>query len=540
MDKVFVFGHKNPDTDSVCGAIALSYLKNKLGMNTEPRILSPISKETEFVLNKFKLKVPTYLNDVKIQLKDVNFHKNYVINENKTILAAYNLLNKNGITGIPLVDDDKKFKGYISLKEIASNMILNENLEVNTSFDNLVDTLDATEYIKFDDVIDGYAHAATFDDETFLNSSRMDEKTILIVGDRRYLIEEAIKRHVKMIILVKNTTLTNKELKLANENQINIIITPKSSFKIARVLCLSNPIKSIKRGEEAITFNSLDYLSDFEEATTKLKHTNYPIVNNKNVCVGMLRTMDAHEYNRKKVILVDHNMKDQSVDGLDEAEILEIVDHHNLGDINTSLPVNFRCMKVGSVCTVIYFMYKENNIKIPYQIAGCMLSGIISDTLLLKSPTTTETDTLIAKELAKIAKVDVKKYGLQLLESGVSIDGMDASDIIYKDYKIYKVGDHSISMSQVFTTDYNQFKPIQDSLIEELNQISLNNHHKVSILFVTNFLTNNSYILYNDNAKNIIELAYGIENLEQGMMFKNFVSRKKQMVPNVIDVIEHM
>ena len=539
MDKVLVFGHKNPDTDSVCGAISLSYLKNKLGMNTEPRILSPINKETEFVLKKFNLKVPNYLNDVKVQIRDVHYHKNYIINENKTILYAYNLLNKNGITGIPLVDDNKHFKGYISLKEIAQNMILNENLEVNTTFENLVDTLDATEYVKFDDVIEGFAHAATFDDNTFLNSSRMDEKTILIVGDRRYLIEEAIKRHVKMIILVKNTPLTKKELKLANENKINIIITPKSSFKIARVLCLSNPISSIKRSESAITFNSQDYLTDFDEITSKLKHTNYPIINNKNVCLGMLRTVDAHELTKKKVILVDHNMKDQSVDGLEEAEILEIVDHHNLGDINTTTPVNFRCMKVGSVCTVIYYMYKENNIKIPNQIAGLMLSGIISDTLMLKSPTTTEVDSLVASTLAKQVKVDMKKYGLDLLESGVSIDGMDESDIIYKDYKTYKVGDESISISQVFTTDINVFKDITPKLIEELNAISLNNNFKASLLFITNFLTNNSYVLFSDNAKNIVEMAYGFEEIKQGELLKNVVSRKKQMVPNILDALDH-
>jgi manganese-dependent inorganic pyrophosphatase len=368
----------------------------------------------------------------------------------------------------------------------------------------------------------------------------MDEKTILIVGDRRYLIEEAIKRHVKMIILVKNTTLTSKELKLANENQINIIITPKSSFKIARVLCLSNPISSIKRGESAITFNSQDYLTDFDEITSKLKHTNYPIINNKNVCLGMLRTMDAHEVNKKKVILVDHNMRGQSVDGLEEAEILEIVDHHNLGDINTSTPVNFRCMKVGSVCTVIYYMYKENGIKIPPQIAGLMVSGIISDTLILKSPTTTEIDKLVATDLAKISKVDLKKYGLELLESGVSIDGMDESDIIYKDYKTYKVGDDNISISQVFTTDYNQYKNMIHSLIDKLNAISLNNNYKASLLFITNFLTNNSNVLFSDNAKNIVEMAYGLENIEQGVLLKNIVSRKKQMVPNIIDVLDHV
>ena len=458
MEKVYIFGHKNPDTDSVCGAISLSYLKNKLGMNSEPRILSPINKETEYALKKFKIPVPLYLNDVKVQLKDVKFQKNYIFNENRPIIEAFSYMNNNGITGLPLVDDEKKFKGYVSLKEIAAEMIYNENLRVETSFDNLLNTLDATDYIKFDDIISGYAHSATFDDSTFIKDIPLDEESILIIGDRESILKHAIQKKVKLIIMVKNKKLSAELKKLAKANRVNIIITNKSSFKIARVLCLANPIKSIKRSETTITFNANDYLTDFNEETSRLKHTNYPIINNKNICLGMLRTIDAHEISKKKVILVDHNMQAQSVDGLYESEILEIIDHHNIGDINTSQPINFRNMSVGSVNTIIYYLYKENNVKIPKNIAGIMLSGIISDTLLLQSPTTTIKDRLVAEELAHIAGVDKEEYGLKLLESGVSIEGLTANDIIFKDFKTYKVGDNTMAIAQVFTTDFNSFK----------------------------------------------------------------------------------
>ena len=203
--------------------------------------------------------------------------------------------------------------------------------------------------------------------------------------------------------MVKDRKLSEELREFANQNRVNIIMTSKSSFKIARVLCLANPIKSIKRGQTTVTFNESDYLTDFNEETSRLKHTNYPIINNKNICLGMLRTIDAHEVSRKDVILVDHNMVGQSVDGLYEANILEIIDHHNIGDINTTHPINFRNMSVGAVNTIIYYLYKENNISIPSDIAGIMLAGIISDTLLLKSPTTTEKDRQVCEELAKIA-----------------------------------------------------------------------------------------------------------------------------------------
>lgn len=539
MDKIFIFGHKNPDTDSVCGAISLAYLKNKLNINAVPMVLGSINKETEYALNTFKVDVPIYLNDVKIQIKDVNYHKNYLINENSPIIDAFNLMNDTGITGIPLVDDKKYFKGYVSLKEIASDMIYNENLRIETSFENILNVLESDSYMKFDDYIEGYAHSATFSDESFLRGYQLDNETILIIGDRESVIKEAILKKVKLIILVKNIKLSKDMIKLAKENKVNIIETHKSSFKIARVLCLANPIKSIKRGIKTITFNENDYLSDFNEKTSKLNHTNYPIVNNKNICLGMLRTIDANTVKKKKVILVDHNMLGQSVDGLYESDILEIIDHHNIGDINTSLPINFRNMSVGSVNTIIYYLYKENKIKIPQQIAGVMLSGIISDTLMLKSPTTTDKDILVAKELSKIANVNFKKYGLDLLSSGVSIEGATANEIVYRDFKSYKVVDNSFAIGQVFTTDYNLYKNRVSEIVDELNRIEEHNSYKVCVLFVTNFLTNNSYIIYSNNSEKHLKNAFNIENIQEGSMLEGVLSRKKQMVPNIMDELDH-
>ena len=538
MDKIYIFGHKNPDTDSVCSSITYANLKNKLGLNAEARLLSPINPETKFVLNKFSVEEPKYLNDVKVKIKDVKFHKNYLINENKPIIDAFNLMNKNSITGIPLVDDDKKLTGYVSLKEIANDMIFNESIKINSSFDDLARILESSEVIKFDDKIEGYAHAATFDDASFIRDIPLDNESILIVGDRSSIINYALSSKVKLIIVVKDKKLTKEQKQQAKENKINVICTPKSSFKIARVLCLANPIKDIKRGGSVITFNKDDYLTDFIEATAKLKHTNYPIVDSDNTCLGMLRTIDAQEVNKKKIILVDHNMVAQSVDGLYEADLLEIVDHHNIGDINTTNPINFRNMAVGSSCTIVYFLYKENNVKITRDIAGLLLSGILSDTLALNSPTTTEVDKVVAKELASIAKLNINKYGLELLESGVSIEGMTPSDIIFKDFKIYNVNERNMVVSQVFTTDYKDYARIENDIVEELDKIQENHDYDACVLFVTNFLTNESNVLYAHKCEDLVATAFNIRHIEEGYLLKDVVSRKKQIVPYLMDVLE--
>ena len=541
MDKIYIFGHKNPDTDSVCASIALSYLKNQLGFKTEPRIISPnVNKETEYVLKRFNTPIPVYLNDVKVQIKDINFNREYVVNENTSIMDVFHIINNNLITGLPLVNDNKELNGYVSLKEIASDMILNENLQVDTSFDNLIKTLDATDYVKFDDHIHGFAHAATFDDKTFINELQIDNQSIIIVGDRDNIIKHAIEKNVKMIILIKNREMPSNLLEECKKKHINIIRTSKSSFKVARVLCLANPIKSIKRGGDIIYFNANDYLTTFNDETKKYKHTNYPIVNNRNICLGMLRTIDVHEINRKKVILVDHNTVSQSVDGLYESEILEIIDHHNIGDINTAIPINFRNMRVGSSCTIVYHLFRENNIKITRNIAGIMLSGLISDTLLLKSPTTTEIDREVAKDLARIACVKLEQYGLEMLSSGVSIEGVDAHDIIYKDFKTYTVNDYKMAIGQVFTTDIEVFKKREEEILTELNRIQQAYDYKFAALYVTNFLNNKSYVLYADNSKEILESAYGLDNASEWVELDNVVSRKQQIVPNIFSVLDHI
>lgn len=539
MEKVYIFGHKKPDTDSVAGAISFAYLKRKLGINAEARILSEVNKETIYALNRFGFEVPKYLNDVKVELKDIKYNKNYYANQNDSIFNVYNTFNEHGITGIPLVDDHKKFVGYVSLKELANELIKGDTNEINAKFMDIVDVLNASSYYKFDDFISGNVLAVALPFAQFSDFINIYEDTILICG-RDSIIEDAVKHKARLIIVVANKELTKEEIDLIRFNKVNVIVTPYDTFKTSRLITLANPIKTIKRSSSAVCFGPNDYLTDFVEISNKLKHTNYPIVNSKGYCDGMLRLIDTNLITRKKVILVDHNEPSQSADGLNEADILEIVDHHNIGKISTLLPINFRNMNVGSVNTIIYTLYKENNIEIPSDIAGLMLSGIISDTLLLASPTTTELDKQVSKDLANIAEVDLYKYGKELLKSGVSNDGLTINEIVYKDFKSYVTGEVKFGIGQVFTTDFKEYSDRLNEYVDELNHIADNNDYKVACLFVTDILENNSYLLFNDGAKEYLNDAYELSDIKEGEKLMGVISRKKQMVPPIMGVLEKL
>lgn len=539
MEKVYIFGHKKPDTDSVAGAISFAYLKRKLGINAEARILSEVNKETIYALNRFGFEVPKYLNDVKVELKDIKYNKNYYANQNDSIFNVYNTFNEHGITGISLVDDHKKFVGYVSLKELANELIKGDTNEINAKFMDIVDVLNASSYYKFDDFISGNVLAVALPFAQFSDFINIYEDTILICG-RDSIIEDAVKHKARLIIVVANKELTKEEIDLIRYNKVNVIVTPYDTFKTSRLITLANPIKTIKRSSSAVCFGPNDYLTDFVEISNKLKHTNYPIVNSKGYCDGMLRLIDTNLITRKKVILVDHNEPSQSADGLNEADILEIVDHHNIGKISTLLPINFRNMSVGSVNTIIYTLYKENNIEIPSDIAGLMLSGIISDTLLLASPTTTELDKTVAKDLANIAEVDLYKYGKELLKSGVSNDGLTINEIVYKDFKSYATGEVKFGIGQVFTTDFKEYSDRLNEYVDELNHIAENNDYKVACLFVTDILENNSYLLFNDGAKEYLNDAYELSDIKEGEKLMGVISRKKQMVPPIMGVLEKL
>ena len=534
MNKVYIFGHQSPDTDAVTSAISLSHLKNKLGMDTEPRVLGHINKETKYVLDKFGVKEPKYLNDVKLQLKDLDYHKGLFVDENKSIDYVYKFLTEKGVTGIPVVTDGNKYKGIITIKDIAKKLISNDFDKIDSNYSNILETVSGEEVLKFDDEIKGNVLVASYDSDTFTSNVNLSSDSILIVGDRQDIIKKAIDDNVKLIVVTGPEKITEENLKLAENNKINVIKTNIDSFHTSKLICLSNKIGTLLVEDTSKIFRENDYYTDFVEATKKLKHNNYPILNNNGVCLGLIRITEIINKNNKKVMLVDHQEKEQSVIGLDEANILEIVDHHKIGNINTTNPINFRNMTVGSTNTIVYFMYKENNVEIPKEIAGIMLSGLLSDTLCLQSPTTTEIDKKVAEDLALIAGVDYEKYALDMFKAGTSLEGLTKEDVIKSDFKSFPIGDEKMAIGQVFTLDVDRIFDELDTYIEKLEEINNKEGYKFIVIAITDILKNGSYLIFTENAKSVLESIYKLDDIKQGYYVDGLVSRKKQILPSIL------
>ncbi len=538
MEKVYIFGHKSPDTDSVTAAIALADLKIKQGLNVSPRVLGDINSETKFVLDYFGFEQPEYLNDVKLQIKDINYQKNYFLNMNESIFTAYNYMNNNFISNLPIIDENKIFKGIISMKDIAKDHIEGDFYNMCTTYDNIIQALDGKEILKFDEEINGKIIVPSYRSTTFINNITIDNNSILIMGDRHSIHEYAIHNMAKLIILTNNSIIKDKHLELAKKNKVNIIRTPYDTFKVAKMIHLCNYVHTINKETNVVYFNELDNVDDFIKVANKTKYSNYPVLNKQRECLGIIHLSDLSEKSAKKVILVDHNESEQSVLGLEEAEILEIVDHHKIGSIGTSLPINFRNMPVGSTNTIIYQLYKENNINIDKSIAGLMLAGIISDTLLLTSPTTTEIDAYVLKKLSKIANINSAELAKKMFDAASSLEEKTPQEIIYSDFKKFTIKDYLIGIGQIFTTNPTDIKKDLSTYIELINNNAKKGNYKVFTIFITDVFNKGSYIIFNNDAKEILSDSFKITNLEQWTFIPNCLSRKKQIVPIIMNSIK--
>lgn len=538
MEKIYIFGHKKPDTDSVTASIALSYLKNQLGFSTSPRVLGNVNNETKFVLQYWKVKEPKYLNDVRLQIKDIAYLKDFHMNGKYSIMDGLNYMNDNLVSTLPIVDNYNKFTGLVSMKDIAKSQIIGDINKLCTSYTNLISCLNAEEILKYDEEIKGNILVASYRSTTFIETVKLESDTILIVGDRHSVIEYAIASKVKMIILTNNSEIKEHHIEQAKMNGVNIIRSPYDTFKTSRKIGLANYLENISFLDSVISFQEEEDLKDFVDFASKTKYSNYPILNKNNECLGILRLSDVNDKKRKQVILVDHNEPAQSVDGIEEADIIEIVDHHRIGTIGTSAPINFRAMIVGSSNTIIYMLYKENHVEIPSHIAGLMLSGIISDTLLFKSPTTTNTDIETVIELAKIANIDYEKYGMEMLKAGASLKGKTKEEVLYMDFKNFTIDNDKIGVAQIFITNIEEIMNEKEEYVNLINSVAEHNDYKLVALFATDIITNGSYMFYNDNAEDILDNAFAIQDIKQGYYLEDVVSRKKQIIPNIINVLE--
>ncbi len=538
MEKIYIFGHRNPDTDSVCSSIALSYLKNKLGMNTVPVILSDINNETKFVLDYFNVKKPMFLNDVKLKIKDTDYRKNHFINAYESVYAGYKKMVESGTSKIPIVDDNQKFLSVLSMKNIATDQIEGNTQILTTSYDNIINTIGGESILKFDNKIHGELMIAGYKSTTFIENIKLNSDTILIVGDRHSIIEYAVNQKVKLIILTGNANIKEEHYNIALKNNVNIIRTYHTTFEVAKMINLCNYIYQISTTKDVLCVNEDMTIDEFTSLANKTKFSYYPVISKNEKCLGIVRLSDVGYTKKKKIILVDHNTARQSIEGIEEAEIIEIIDHHNLGNLGTSKPINFRNMPVGSTCTIIYLLFKENNIEIPPHIAGLLISGICSDTIILKSPTTTDIDRKAINELSSIASINYNEYALEMFKKGSSFIGKTKQEILYTDFKNYPIDNNKIGISQVLTPNPDEIIDKKDEFINEMNNVKLSGEYYLIIMLVTDILNNNSYILYTDGCDDIIKTTFNLKEIYEGILLENIVSRKLQVVPQLLDILE--
>ncbi len=538
MKHNLIFGHKTPDTDSVCAAIALSELKNELNEASVPYILGNINKETEFVLKYFNVEIPKVLNNVKIQIKDLDYDRVKPFNKNQSVHFAYFNMNENKLRTLPIVDDEGFLAGIVTMKDIAMSLINTDQQYLCTSYDNIIETLIGKSLLKFDEIIDGEITVASFEETTLRRSAILNKNSIVIVGDRYDVIKYAVEIGVKLIIVTGDMEVSPDLIEQAEINKVNIIRTPYHTYYTAKNISLSKYVKDIMKDKDIMMFSDDDYLNDCKEDIEQSKHSKFPIISSDKKYVGLLSRNHLINPQRKKVILVDHNEMNQSADGLDEAEILEVIDHHKIGDIRTSIPIIFRNIPVGSSNTIIYHLYKENNVRIKKETAGLMLSGIISDTLLFKSPTTTEKDLVAVDELLKIVDLDLHKYAMEMFKAGTSLEGYTIEEILFQDFKKFNLVYKNVGISQVFTLDINQIMNRKSEFIKLIDDITLDKDYFLIIMAVTDIVNEGSYIFYTSSKERLVKGIFEEENVYQGIYVDKCVSRKKQIVPRVINALK--
>ena len=423
------------------------------------------------------------------------------------------------------------------MKNIANSFISWEDDNIDTSYKNIEETLNAESILKFDEEIKGTMLVASYKSTTFIKNVEIDNNTVLIVGDRHSIIEYAVEKGVKMIIITGNNIIKEQHIEIAKKNHVNIVRTPLRTFNVVKIIGMCNYAKTLLE-TDVTSFNERDYLRDFNEEHNKKRHKVYPVINRDGECLGVIQPSDVNNKIRKKVILVDHNEKDQTVDGIDDAEIVGIVDHHKFGTIGTTQPINIRNMPVGCTATIVFRLYKENNILIPRSIAGIMLSAIISDTLLFRSPTTTQLDIDTAKKLAKISNTNMEEYAIEMFKAGSSIKGKTMDELLYADFKTFNEDDYKIGVGQINTLNIEDIKAKEKELIDTIEKESSNGDYSIMALFVTDIINEGSYLYYSKKSEDILSKAFDVEKLEQGYYLPKIISRKKQIIPNILNVID--
>jgi manganese-dependent inorganic pyrophosphatase len=534
---IYVIGHKNPDTDSICSAIAYANLKKILtGFHYTPMRAGEVNQETNFVLNYFGMKQPEYIKDVYTQVKDVEYRHLDGVSSHISMKKAWEIMRTGRLNTLPIVSSDRRLEGLITISDIAKSYmeIYDSQIVANahTPYENVTQTLGGEMVVgKIDAVItQGKVLIAAASPD--LMENYIQKGDIVILGNRYETQLCAIEMEAGCIIVCDGADVSHTIIKLATNACCTIIKTSYDTFTAARLMNQSVPIHFFMTNKELVTFNEEDTIDEIREIMAKMRFRDFPILDDNEKFVGMISRRNFLDAKKKQVILVDHNERAQAVEGVEDAELLEIIDHHRLGGIQTMSPVFFRNQPLGCTATIIYQMYQENAVEVKADMAGILCSAILSDTLAYRSPTCTQSDKQAAKNLAKIAGIDVKKYAKEMFAAGSNLKNKTPEEIFYQDYKEYTSENISFAVGQISSMDSDELEEIKIKIkgyMEETYDSS-----QVSMLFfmLTNILEESTELLYfGKKADEIIYRAFQQSSEEKSIILGSVVSRKKQLIP---------
>lgn len=534
-EHVYVIGHKNPDTDSICAALSFARLKQRMGLdNVMACRAGKVNRETEYVLNAFKVPAPEYLPDVNLRVKDLLNGPIPTVNPQTSLQEAWQMMKKNNQKTLPIVDENGRMLGMISVGDLSSSYI--ENMgdldfgPLHISAQNVVKTLKGELLVGSEDqelqgcVYVGAMHHKTF--ETFIKPGN-----IVLVGDRETAQESALRIGVSVLILTGGAKLGPELEKSARQKGAIVISVPSDTFTAARLLPMSAPVQSIMKTEGVITFQGDDLITEVRSKMLETRYRNYPVLDEQERVVGLISRYHLLKLSRKKLILVDHNEWGQAVKGAEQSQILEVVDHHRVGGIQTSDPISFRNEPVGSTCTIVAKCYQEQGIEPEKGIAGIMLAAILSDTVIFKSPTCTETDQEIAAYLEKIAGVDAKEFGIQMFKSSSNLAERKVEELIEEDLKEFSVSDYKVGIGQISVMGLEGLENLREELTQKLEAARSAKGLRYLLLMITDLIEENTDLWIAGDKPEEIAKAFS-QPLEQNRVFlAGVLSRKKQVVP---------
>ena len=538
---VYITGHKNPDTDSIMSALAYADLKNRLGeVKAIPIRLGKLNPESKFVLDYFGLEPPKLKESIKLQVKDLDIDKGNIIDPSIAIRSAWEIFQKGDANSLSVVDANGKIEGIASLSNITraymdvwDDKILGRS---KTPIDNIIDVL-AAKIINLPEnprAYDGKMTVFAMNDE---DGETLDEVflegDIIISGNRDDYYEYILNKKISLLILTHGAEMNDEMVELARKNDVTVLSTEYNSFMTARLLPMTIPVSHVMTTDNLIYFTEDDNLDTVRDAMAKSRFRSYPVVDSTKRVVGSVSRYHLISSDKKKLILVDHNERNQSIDDIEEAEIQEIIDHHRVANILTTGPVFFRAEPVGSTATIISEMYLESGIRPSKEIAGILCAAMISDTLLFRSPTTTDTDRRILDRMSKIADINPEEFADQMFRAATSLKGKSASDLVEGDVKTFNIGGEDFRVGQVMTMNPEELLPIMDELKDLMDKKIKSKNESTFVLVLTDIFNERSELLVVGEHFDSIKEEFG-EITDKGTInAPKVLSRKKQVIPRI-------